>query len=204
MSEQIQINAEPRQEAGKGASRRLRRAGVSIPGIIYGGAKEAMPITLNANQLGKAMQNEAFYSQILEVVVGGETEQAVVRDLQRHPASEKVMHIDFLRVQADQIIQVHVPVHFVNEERCIGVRQGGGNIVHNLIEVELACLPKDLPEYIEVDMANLNVGESVYLSDLVMPEGVTVVALSYGADHDTNVVSVRAPRGGAAAEDEAG
>lgn len=204
MSEQIQINAEPRQEAGKGASRRLRRAGVSIPGIIYGGAKEAMPITLNANQLGKAMQNEAFYSQILEVVIGGETEQAVVRDLQRHPASEKVMHIDFLRVQADQIIQVHVPVHFVNEERCIGVRQGGGNIVHNLIEVELACLPKDLPEYIEVDMANLNVGESVYLSDLVMPEGVTVVALSYGADHDTNVVSVRAPRGGAAAEDEAG
>jgi large subunit ribosomal protein L25 len=204
MSEQIQINAEPRQEKGKGASRRLRRAGTSIPGIIYGGAKEAMAITLNANQLGKAMQNEAFYSQILDVVIGGESEQAVVRDLQRHPASEKVMHIDFLRVQADQIIQVHVPVHFVNEEKCIGVRQGGGNIVHNLIEVELACLPKDLPEYIEVDMTNLNVGESVYLSDLVLPEGVTVVALSYGADHDTNVVSVRAPRGGAAGEDEAG
>jgi len=202
MSQQIQINAEPRQDVGKGASRRLRRAGESIPGIIYGGTKPPANITVNANQLGKAMQNDAFYSQVLNVVIGGAAEQAVVRDLQRHPASGKVMHIDFLRVQADHVIEVHVPIHFVNEDKCVGVRTGGGSIEHNLIEVEVACLPGNLPEFIEVDLTNVNVGETVHLSDLVLPAGVTVVALAQGADHDQSVVTVRAPRG--AAETPAG
>ncbi|MBX3708036.1 MAG: 50S ribosomal protein L25/general stress protein Ctc [Pseudomonadales bacterium] len=197
MSDQIQINAEPRKDVGKGASRRLRRAGVSVPGILYGGGKEPLPITLNGNQLGKAMQNEAFFSQILDVVLEGATEQAVVRDLHRHPATEKVMHIDLMRVRADQVIQVHVPLHFLNEDKCIGVRLGGGNIVHSLSEVEVACLPKDLPEFIAVDLESLNVGDSVHLSDLVLPAGVTLVALVQGADHDLSVVSVRAARGAA-------
>jgi len=201
VSEQIQINAEPRQDVGKGASRRLRRTGQSVPGIIYGGGKEPQPITLNANQLGKAMQNEAFFSQVLHVVIGTATEQAVVRDLHRHPATEKVMHIDLLRVQADQLIQVNVPLHFVNEDNCMGVKQNGGSIVHSLTEVEVACLPKDLPEYIEVDLTDLNVGQSVHLSDLVLPAGVTIVALTHGADHDLSVVSVKAPRGGSEGAD---
>ena len=195
MSDQIRINAELRQNVGKGASRRLRRAGSSIPGIIYGGDKAAVPITLNANQLNKAMQNEAFYSQVLDVVIGDAAEPAVVRDLQRHPASERVTHIDFLRIQADQILEVHVPLHFINEDRCIGVRQGGGSIEHNVIEVEVACLPANLPEFIEVDLTNLSLGQTIHLSDLVLPEGVTIVALAHGADRDQSVVTVRAPRG---------
>jgi len=199
MSEQIKINAELRLDVGKGASRRLRRMGASVPGIIYGGGKGAVAITLNANQLGKAMQSVAFYSQVLDVVIGADTEQAVVRDLQRHPANERVQHIDFLRVQADQILEVHVPLHFTNEDRCIGVRQGGGSIEHNIIEVEVACLPANLPEFIEVDLAELNVGETIHLSDLVLPEGVSVVALAHGADRDQSVVTVRAPRASAEA-----
>lgn len=199
MSEQIKINAELRLDVGKGASRRLRRSGASVPGIIYGGGKGAVAITLNANQLGKALQNDAFYSQVLDVVIGTDIEQAVVRDLQRHPANERVQHIDFLRVQADQILEVHVPLHFTNEDRCIGVRQGGGSIEHNIIEVEVACLPANLPEFIEVDLAELNVGETIHLSDLVLPEGVSVVALAHGADRDQSVVTVRAPRASAEA-----
>jgi len=199
MSEQIKINAELRLDVGKGASRRLRRMGASVPGIIYGGGKGAVAITLNANQLGKALQNDAFYSQVLDVVIGADTEQAVVRDLQRHPANERVQHIDFLRVQADQILEVHVPLHFTNEDRCIGVRQGGGSIEHNIIEVEVACLPANLPEFIEVDLAELNVGETIHLSDLVLPEGVSIVALAHGADRDQSVVTVRAPRASAEA-----
>lgn len=197
MSEQIQINAERRQDTGKGASRRLRRAGASIPGIIYGGGQQPVNITLNVNQLGKAMQNEAFYSQVLNVMVGDAAEQAVVRDLQRHPANERVMHVDFLRVQADQVLQVHVPIHFVNEDKCVGVRVAGGSIEHNLNEVEVACLPANLPEFIVVDLTDLNVGGSIHLSDLVLPEGVAIVALSHGTDHDQSIVSVRAPRASA-------
>jgi large subunit ribosomal protein L25 len=199
MSEQIQINAELRQDVGKGASRRLRRAGASIPGIIYGGDKQPVNITLNVNQLGKAMQNEAFYSQVLNVVIGDTAEPAIVRDLQRHPASEKVLHVDFLRVQADHLLQVRVPIHFVNEDKCVGVRQGGGSIEHNLNDVEVACLPANLPEFVAVDLTDLNVGQTIHLSDLVLPEGVTVVALALGSDHDQSVVSVRAPRGSAEA-----
>ncbi len=194
MSGLIEINAELRQDVGKGASRRLRRAGQSIPAVIYGGGKDAVSITLNSNQLGKAMQNEAFYSQVLSVVIGADPEQAVVRDLQRHPVNERVMHVDFLRVRADQILQVSVPIHFVNEDQCIGVKQGGGSIEHLLNEIEVACLPGNLPEFIAVDLTNLNVGQSVHLSDLVLPPGVSVVALAQGSDHDQSVVSVRAAR----------
>ena len=194
MSGLIEINAELRQDVGKGASRRLRRAGQSIPAVIYGGGKDAVSITLNSNQLGKAMQNEAFYSQVLSVVIGAGSEQAVVRDLQRHPVNERVMHVDFLRVRADQILQVSVPIHFVNEDQCIGVKQGGGSIEHLLNEIEVACLPGNLPEFIAVDLTNLNVGQSVHLSDLVLPPGVSVVALAQGSDHDQSVVSVRAAR----------
>jgi len=203
MSQQIELNAELRHDVGKGASRRLRRSSENVPGIIYGGGKDPQAVTLNVFQLGKAMQQEAFYSQILSVVVAGEPQQAIVRDLQRHPANEKVLHIDFLRVRADQPIQVSVPVHFVNEDRCRGVRQEGGIVSHNLTEVEISCLPAELPEFIEVDIADLGVGEAVHLSDLSVPAGVTIVQLALGEDHDMTVVTVTAPRvSGAEAEAE--
>ncbi len=203
MSDQIKISAQPRTDAGKGASRRLRRAG-KVPGIIYGGGSEPQSLTLDANELGKALQHEAFFSQVLAVAIeGGAVEQAVVRDMQRHPATERVVHIDLLRVRADQAVDVHVPLHFINEETCKGVKIGGGSLSHNISEIVVSGLPKDLPEFIEVDVLNLDVGESVHLSGLVLPEGVVIPDLQHGPDHDLQVVSVNAARGGKASGDGA-
>ena len=199
MSEQIQISALPRQEAGTGASRRLRRSADRIPGIIYGGDADPQPLSLSVHELSRVMQNEAFHSQVLNVLVDGSSEQAVVRELQRDPASDKVLHIDFLRIRADRAIQVPVPLRFLNEQDCLGVR-AGGNISHNLIEVEVSCLPADLPEFIEVDVGPLDMGETLHLSDLETPDGVTIVALTYGEERNITVVSVQAPRGGAGDE----
>ena len=192
MSQKIEINAELRSDVGKGASRRLRRSGDKVPGIIYGAEEDPINLTLNINELAKAMQNEAFFSQILDVKFDGKTQQAVLRDMQRNPASEKVLHVDFMRISANKPIQVSVPLHFVNEDKCKGVRLGGGTIAHTMNEVEISCLPRYLPEYIEVYMAELDVGELIHLSDLALPEGVTIVALSH--DDDRAVVSVQAPR----------
>ncbi len=201
MSQKIEINAEVRTDVGKGASRRLRRSGDKVPAIIYGAEEPPINLTLSANELNKAMQEEAFFSQILDVKVDGKAHQAVLRDLQRNPANEKVLHVDFFRISANKPIHVSVPLHFVNEDKCKGVRLGGGNISHAMTEVEVSCLPKDLPEYIEVYMAELDVGEIIHLSDLALPDGVTLVALSH--DDDRAVVSVQAPRGGAGDEEEA-
>ena len=202
MSDSIQLTAELRTTVGKGASRRLRRLGDKVPGIIYGGKSQPQMVSLSANELGKAMQQEAFYSQILELSVEGKVEQAVVRDLQRNPANERVQHIDFLRILTDQVINVNVPLHFINEESCVGVKMQGGTLTRSLTEVEISCLPANLPEFIEVDMAEIEAGSSVHLSDLNIAEGVTVVALTFGPDRDIPVASVTARRGGQDAEDD--
>ncbi|MXX30173.1 MAG: 50S ribosomal protein L25/general stress protein Ctc [Gammaproteobacteria bacterium] len=202
MSQSIELNASLRTELGTGASRRLRRSGERLPGVIYGGENAPQPVTLSANELTKAMQQEAFLSQIVNVKVDGTEQQALVRSLQLHPVNEKVLHVDFLRVEADRPIQTNVPLHFVNESKCVGVRTGGGSIAHNLVDVEVSCLPNDLPEFIEVDLAALEVGQALHLSDLNLPEGVTLVALGYGEDHDIPVVSVQPPRGGTAQAEE--
>ncbi len=196
MAEQIMLRAEFRDELGKGASRRLRRLSDKIPGVLYGGGGDPVSLTLAYRDLSKAMQEEAFFSQILELSVGDKTQACVLRDVQRHPATDKVQHIDFLRIQEDMPVQLHVPLHYTNEDRCVGVKLGGGRVAHNLIEVEVSCLPRDLPEYIEVDVAELDVGASLHLSDLDLPNGVSIVALGLGEDHDTPVVSIAARRGG--------
>jgi len=195
MSQKIEIIAELRSDVGKGASRRLRRQAERVPGIMYGGTDDPVPLTVNSNQLSKAMQQESFYSQILNIVVDGKSQQAVVRDLQRHPANERVQHIDFLRIRADRAIQVSIPLHFIDEDKCVGVRLEGGTIMHNMTEVEVSCLPGDLPEYLEVFMAQLELNQSVHLSDLALPEGVSIVVLMHGGDRDATVVSVQMPRG---------
>ena len=203
MSDQIQVTAQVRTDAGKGASRRLRRAG-RVPGIIYGAGNEAQSLSLDANELFKAVQAESFFSQVLAVAVeGGDTQQAVVRDIQRHPATERVLHIDFLRVRADQPVDVHVPLHFLNEDTCKGVKISGGKLSHNISEIVVSGLPKDLPEFIEVDVAELDLGDSIHLSGLKLPDGVVIPELQHGPDHDLQVVNVQAPRGGDADEDEA-
>ncbi|HEY5645377.1 MAG TPA: 50S ribosomal protein L25/general stress protein Ctc [Pseudomonadales bacterium] len=198
MSQKFEIDAELRMDVGKGASRRLRRAGEKIPGIIYGADAPPQNLMISANELGKAMQNEAFFSHVLDIKLEGKVQQAVLRDVQRNPANDKVMHVDLLRVSADRAIEVNVPLHFVDEDKCKGVRLGGGMIAHAMTEVEVSCLPKDLPEYLEVHMAELDVGEIIHLSDLALPPGVTIIALTH--DDDRAVVSVQAPRGGS--EDE--
>ena len=202
MSDSISLTATIRTDVGKGASRRLRRLGGVVPAIIYGGEDEPQNLSLEYNALTKAMEQEQFYSQIMDVVVEGAAQQAVVRDLQRNPGNGRVQHIDFQRVSANKELTVSVPLHFVNEEECVGVKMGGGAITHNLTEVEISCLPANLPEYIEVDVEALEVGSSLHLSDLKLPDGVTIVALTYGEDRDIPVVGVVVRRGGGAEEEE--
>lgn len=195
MADSIVINAERRELMGKAASRRLRKKEDKVPGILYGGSDDPVPLVVHYKDLLKAMQDESFFSQILEVSFGKKSQQAVVRDLQRNPASDKVTHIDFLRVQADREINVAIPLRFLNEEECPGVKVDGGSVTHNLTEIEVSCLPANLPEFIEIDMAELEIGDSIRLSDLTVPEDVVIVALaSVDEDRDVQVASVIAPR----------
>ncbi|MBD3620519.1 MAG: 50S ribosomal protein L25/general stress protein Ctc [Gammaproteobacteria bacterium] len=192
------LNAEKRDEQGKGASRRLRRAGM-VPAIIYGAGKEPATISLNHNEVIRQLENEAFYSHILTLKIGGTEEQAILRDMQRHPSKPYVTHMDFQRVSATDKIRVLVPVHFINEDTCVGVKQGGGVLNHLMTEVEVQCLPKDLPEFIEVDVAGLNVGDTIHLSNLKLGKGVEIVELLHGDEHDNAVVACHKGHGGAAA-----
>ena len=194
MSNEFTLDAELRSDRGKGASRRLRRTN-KVPAIIYGGKNDAVSITLDHNQVIHRLQNEAFYSHILTVKVGGKPEEAVLRDLQRHPAKPEILHMDFQRVSKDRVIHVHVPLHFLNEEKCVGVKTGGGLISRIITEVEVSCLPQNLPEYIEVDLLELELGASIHLTEITLPEGIELIALTHGGEHDTSVVSVHKPRG---------
>ena len=189
---EFEVVAQSRSEIGTGASRRLRRAGM-VPAILYGGGKDPIPLTLEENQVRKQIENEAFAAHILTVKVGDEESQAVLKAVHRDPVSERVMHMDFQRISATSEIHMRVPLHFVNEDDCPGKRTGG-IVTHLLVEVEVGCLPKDLPEYIEVDMAGLDVGEAVHLSELVLPEGVHVMTLAQNPDNDQPVVSVQHPQ----------
>jgi large subunit ribosomal protein L25 len=201
MSDDFVLNAQLRTDLGKGASRRLRRNDSLMPGVVYGGNADPVSISIQHKDIHKASQNEAFYSHIISLVVDGKAEDVIIKDLQRHPAKDILLHADFLRISGDVKITVNVPLHFINEDTCVGVKMGGGSIQHSATEVEVSCLPKDLPEFIEVDMAEAELGAHLHLSDLKLPEGVTSVALSHGADHDLPVASVNAPKGGAKDDD---
>jgi large subunit ribosomal protein L25 len=201
MSDAFEISAELREDKGKGASRRLRRLADQIPAIIYGGDQDPQSLTLIRKDLEKALENEAFYSHVLTIKVGGDKQKAILKDLQRHPAKNLVMHADFLRVSDKVAIKVHVPIHFVNEESCHGVKMEGGIIQHQITDIEVQCLPGDIPEYIEVDMQEALIGQIIHLSEVSLPKGVVSVALSLGEDHDLAVASVLAPKGGADEDD---
>jgi large subunit ribosomal protein L25 len=197
MSQQIELSAEQRSDVGKGASRRLRRNAAMVPGIIYGGGESPLNISLIENDLSKAIQNDTFFSQILALKISGAKSQVIARDLQRHPASNKPMHIDFQRILADQEITVQIPIHFINEAECIGVKDQKGLITHHIIEVEVTCLPGNLPEFIEVDAQPLEIGSILHLSDLKLPPGVVLEALEgltpeEREEQDVAVVSVHA------------
>ena len=202
MSDTFELNAEVRVDMGKGASRRLRRLADQIPAILYGGEEPPTALSLVRKDLEYALENEAFYSHVLTLTVGGKKEKAILKDLQRHPAKDRILHADFLRVSENVAVKVNVPIHFINEDSCHGVKMEGGMIQHSITEIEVLCLPRDIPEFIEVDMADVHTSQIVHLSDVTLPEGVESVALSHGEDHDLAIASVLPPKGVGAAEEE--
>ncbi|TNB77439.1 50S ribosomal protein L25/general stress protein Ctc [Pseudomonas sp. Fig-3] len=183
------LNAEVRSDLGKGASRRLRRLASLVPAVVYGGGKAPESISMLAKEVAKLLENEAAYSHIIELNVGGTKQNVVIKALQRHPAKGHVMHADFVRVIAGQKLTAVVPVHFINEAAPV---KKGGEISHVTSELEVSCLPKDLPEFIEVDLADAEIGTIIHLSDLKAPKGVEFVALAHG--DDKAVANVHAPR----------
>lgn len=190
----FELNAETRLDAGKGASRRLRRT-QKVPGILYGGGSPPVAIAIGHHEILRNLDHEAFYSHILTVKLNGVEERAVLKDVQRHPWRQQIMHVDLQRVNESEKLRMHVPLHFVNGDIAPGVKQSGGIVSHLMIDVEVTCLPKDLPEFIEADLAQLQAGESVHLSDLKLPAGVDIVALTHGPEHDLPVASIHIPRG---------
>jgi large subunit ribosomal protein L25 len=204
MSEDFVLDAQARDDLGKGASRRLRRLEGLVPGIVYGGSKNPVNISINHKDLVKHLENEAFYSHIISLNIAGKAEDVILKDLQRHPSKTQILHADFLRVSKSTKLHTSVPLHFINEASSKGVKLQGGKVVHNLVQLEVSCLPANLPEFIEVDLAEMEVGQILHISDLKLPKGVTSVALSHGADHDLAVVTMLKPKGGSDEEAEGG
>ncbi len=189
----FELEAEVRADVGKGASRRLRHAD-KVPAVVYGAGEAPMSLTLDHNKTAHALSHEAFYSHILTLKVGKKSEKVILKDVQRHPAKPRVAHVDFLRVRADQKLQMHVPLHFLGEEEAPGVKEGGV-FSHHMTDVQVSCLPGDLPEYIAVDVSKLALDQGVHLSELNLPKGVELVAFAHGVEgHDQSVVSVHIPR----------
>ena len=190
MSTNFTINAKSREDTGKGASRRLRRLTGEVPAIIYGGKKDAEKISILHKDITKTLENDAVYSSIISLSIDGKAEDTIIKDIQRHPAKQIILHMDFFRVSKTTKLQTRVPLNFINEDICVGVKLGGGLIAHTMTDIEVSCLPKDLPESIDVDMAEIDVGQIVHLSDLTLPDGVESVSLSQGTEYDLTVATV--------------
>jgi large subunit ribosomal protein L25 len=195
----IEINATKRDAKGTGASRRLRRAG-AVPGVIYGGGKDAIAIELNYKELFLQFRHEAFHASILNLNLDGKKENVLLRDFQMHPVRNTIQHIDFQRVSETEKIHVKVPFHFINADVAPGVKLGGGIVAHILTEADVSCLAKNLPEFIEVDLAKLESGQSIHLSEIKLPSGVEFVQLAHG--DDAAVASIAKTRGSVAADAE--
>lgn len=211
MSIDFVLQADIRDDQGKGASRRLRRAG-RVPAVVYGGGRPARAVALDQNAVKKALDQEAFYSSVIQIRVGERQQPVILKDVQRHPAKGFALHLDFQRIVADEKIRMSVPVHLKGEKEAPGVRTGGGLVSHLMNEVEVSCLPGNLPEFLELDISALEVDDSLHLSDIPLPEGVEIIQLQYGEDHDQPVVAIVRPRkekaedgaGETEASDEAG
>jgi large subunit ribosomal protein L25 len=195
----IEIKASKRDVIGTSASRRLRHAG-TVPGVIYGGSEDAFAISLNAKELFMEFRHEAFHASVLDLILDGKKESVLLRDFQMHPVRNTIQHVDFQRVDANKAIHMKVPFHFINEESAPGVKVGGGVVAHIQTEGEVNCLPKDLPEFIEVDVAALEIGDAIHFSEITLPAGVTFTALAHG--DDAAVVSIAKTRGAASADDD--
>ncbi len=186
----FELAAEFRDGQGKGASRRLRHAG-RVPAILYGGHTEPRAITLDHQKLMTLIDNEKFYSSIINLVVGDKKQAAIVKDLQMHPARNAIVHVDMQRVQENEKIRIHIPIHFKGEAASPGVKTEGGVVSHRIADIEISCLPKDLPDFIELDLSGMHINESKHLSDLPLPAGVTIPSIAKG---NATVVSIHPPR----------
>ncbi len=200
MSNVFEFVAESRDTSGRSAAKVARRQG-KVPAVIYGGGGESINLMLKHSDLLKHLDREAVYSSILNIEIDGKKEKVLLKDLQRHPAKPIVLHADFLRVDATHKVRMHVPLHFINEEKCKGVKMGGV-VSHVMVDVEVSCLIADLPEFVEVDLLDLDIGESLHLSDLKLPEDVEIPELAHGPDHDLVVVQVIKARGEEVASEE--
>jgi len=189
MAEEFDLIAEIREDSGKGASRRLRREG-KVPAIIYGAGRPPRALVFDHNKVLKQLESESFYSSVLNVKVGEKSQAAILKDLQRHPAKQLILHMDLQRIVEDEEIRMNVPLHFIGEDVAPGVKQGGGNVSHLMTDVEVVCLPKNLPEYLEVDVSALELDQMLHLSDIKLPEGVEVPQLAQGPEHDQAIVSI--------------
>ncbi|MBK6375825.1 MAG: 50S ribosomal protein L25/general stress protein Ctc [Xanthomonadales bacterium] len=194
MAKTHQLAVTLRKDEGKGASRRLRRAG-NVPAVVYGGGKlDPVSIQIAHKDVYMASQNEWFYSAIIDLSLGGDVQKVLLRDMQRHPFKQQILHLDFLRINEDEAIRVRVPLHFINQESSPAGKTGGAIIMHEMTEVEISCLPKDLPEFIEVDLAELKVDDIIHLSGLKLPKGTEIVELKLGKEHDIAVVIAKLGR----------
>ena len=187
----FEIQCEARDARGRSGNRRLRQLG-KVPAVIYGGNRDTSVVALDHNMLERHMKNPAFYTSVLTVNVGSESHSVVVKDVQRHPARSDVMHLDFQRIVEDEELTLNVPIHFVGEEVAKGVKEQGGVIEHLATDLEVSCLPRNLPEFIEVDVSHLELNQILHMSDLKLPEGVSLVALQH--DQDLPIVTVSQPR----------
>jgi large subunit ribosomal protein L25 len=187
MAELVDLVAETRDDSGKGASRRLRRAG-KVPAIVYGAGREPRAVTFERNSLMHQMENESFFSSVLNVKIGKNNRQCILKDVQMHPARREVMHLDLQRIVEGELIRMTVPVHFLNEETAVGVKVGGGTVAHMMSEVEVSCLPANLPEYLDLDIGELELDETLYLSDIKLPDGVEIPELT--AENNRGVASI--------------
>ena len=189
MADDFDLIAELRDDAGKGASRRLRREG-KVPAILYGGGRPPRNLAFDHNKVIQQLENESFYSSVLNVKVGDKEQAVILKDLQRHPAKRQILHMDLQRIREDEVIRMNVPIHFLNEGIAVGVKQGGGSVSRLMTDVEVVCLPKNLPEYLEVDIAELELDEMRYISDIPLPEGVEIPALAQGEEANQPIVSI--------------
>lgn len=196
MAVNYEFNAVKREQKGTAVARRIRRD-LGIPAVIYGGHADVEMLTLNHQEVEKKLLDEGYYSHVLSINIEGQKpQQAILKAMHRHPSKSRILHVDFMRVTAGEKLKASVPIHFVNEDKCVGVKTGGGTILHTITELDIICLPSNLPEFVEIDVSNLNVGEAIHLTQIDMPENVEIAALTHGDDHDHDqiVVSITPPR----------
>ncbi len=190
MSDDFDLIAEIREDQGKGASRRLRHQGL-VPAIIYGAGRPPRALTFDHNRVIQQLANESFYSSVLNIKVGEKSQAAILKDVQRHPSKALIMHMDFQRIVEDQEIKMLVPIHFLGEDVAPGVKLGGGKVMHLINELEIVCLPKHLPEYLDIDVSELELDAMLKMSDIKLPEGVSIPALAQGEEADRPVVTIQ-------------